>query len=243
MATAVLRIPRRLILLLLALAALAVPASATIQFSYCSSGCSDNTGTGTYGAWKTATGSTGLTFSVSPLTFFAGGLDVNGVFTDTTGTVFTGYSNSSTTTTNSLTLNGTALAQTTNGKFSGIEITLPSNTYAFAMIISTVTGFGSPFVELNDLNLNAANFSLTVPNGGPAQFFGFLSDTPITSLFIGNLDNLSGKVQINSFELGELSSDTSAVPEGSSLGLMGGGLLLLGLLRRRGRIQKPDGIA
>jgi len=106
-----------------------------------------------------------------------------------------------------------------------------------------VTGFGSPFVELNDLNLNAANFSLTVPNGGPAQFFGFLSDTPITSLFIGNLDNLSGKVQINSFELGELSSDTSAVPEGSSLGLMGGGLLLLGLLRRRGRIQKPDGIA
>ena len=45
--------------------------------------------------WQTATGSAGLSFSMSPLTFAAGGLS-SGVFTDTSGTIFTGYSGAST---------------------------------------------------------------------------------------------------------------------------------------------------
>jgi hypothetical protein len=183
---------------LLALAALSVPASATIQFSYCSSGCS-STG-GSYGSWDTATGSAGLVFSGSPITFSAGGLS-SGIYTDATGSVFTGYSNS--TNTDSLAVSGTALAQTVNGGNSGIEITLPANTYAFAMILTTVSGFGSPYVELNDRIVNNSNYSMVVPSGGTQEFFGILSDTAITSIFLGNIstDNLSGKVQIDSFEL------------------------------------------
>lgn len=225
-------IPKRLTIFLTALAALSVPASATIQFSYCSSGC-NSTG-GDYSAWDTATGSSGLVFSDSPISFTAGGLS-GGIYSDGTGVMFTGYSNSSTATTDSLTLNGTALAQTINGQYSGIEITLPSNTYAFAMILSTVSGYGDQAVELNDLNLNSANFTVAVPSGG-STFFGFLSDTPITSIFVGNTDNISGNLQINSFELGA----PAPTPEISSLAFIGTGLLAIGLLRRRGLIQKPN---
>lgn len=224
---------KRLTILLLALTALTVPASATIQFSYCSSGCS-STG-GDYGSWATATGSAGLVFSGSPITFSAGGLS-SGVYTDGTGTVFTGYSNA--TNTDNLTLSGTALAQTVNGGNSGIEITLPSGTYAFAMILTTVSGFGSPYVELNDRIVNNSNYSMVVPSGGTQEFFGILSDTAITSLFLGNIstDNLSGKVQIDSFELGA----PAPTPEVSSLVSLGTGLVLVGFLLRRRRIQKPD---
>ncbi len=232
MTIARLPIPKRLTIFVLALTALTVPASATIQFSYCSSGCSSSGGS--YGAWDTATGSSGLVFSGSPITFSGAGLN-SGIYTDGTGTVFTGYSNSSTTTTDSLTLNGATLAQTTNGHYSGIEITLPSNTYAFAMVLSTVSSFGDQAVELNDLLLNNANFTVAVASGG-TQFFGFLSDTPITSLFVGNTDNLSGKLQINSFELGA----PAPTPEVSSLVSIGTGLILCGYLGRRRRIQKPD---
>ena len=211
-------------ILILALAALVAPAYATIQYSYCTSGCA-STG-GDYANWQTAPGSAGLTFSMSPLTFAAGGLG-GGVFTDTTGALFTGYSNA--TTTNSLTLNGTALAQTTNGTNSGINLALPANTYAVAFMLATVSGFGSQQIVLNGLDVFSTNYSITVPNATSPQFFGILSDTPITSLFVGNLGNLDGRVQINSFELGQ----AAPTPEGSSLGLIGGGLVVIALMRRR----------
>ena len=237
MTIARLPILKRLTILMLALAALTVPASATIQFSYvASSGCS-STG-GSYGAWDTATGSSGLVFSGSPITFSAGGLS-SGIYTDVaTGAVFTGYSNSSTTTTDSVTLNGATLAQTTNGHYSGIEITLPSNTYAFRddplrrYRTSATRRCG---VE-RDLLLNNANFNVGVPWNGGTQFFGFLSNTPITSLFVGNTDNFSGSLQINSFELGA----PTPTPEVSSLVSIGTGLILFGYLLRRRRIEKPD---
>ena len=223
------RIPKRLALFALALVGLAVPASATITFTYCSSGCS-STG-GSFSSWQSATGSSGLVFSGAPITFSAGGLS-SGVYTDGTGTGFTGYSNA--TNTDNLTLSGTALAQTINGPNSGIQINLPTNTYAFAMIITTVSGFGSPFVELNDRILNNSNYSMVVPSGGTPEFFGFLSDTAISSLFIGNM-GAGGNVQINSFELGSAGGGSSA-PETSSVVLLGSGLMVLGFLRRRRRI-------
>jgi hypothetical protein len=232
----------KLTIFLLVLAALAAPAFAGIQYSYCNSGCSDNTGTGTYAAWQTAAGSAGLIFSTSPATFFAGGLDGNGIFTDASETLFAGYSNA--TNPNGLTIAGNALAQTVTGTGSGIQITLPSNTYAIAFILSTVSGFGSPYIELNDRNLANSNYSVVISNSSTSEFFGILSDAPIASLFIGNIENFSGKVQINSFELGQLGggdSGGSETPELSSLSLIGTGLVLVGFLRRRGRIQKPNG--
>jgi hypothetical protein len=217
---------RRAAISILALAALAIPASATITYSYCTSGCA-STG-GDYSSWQTASGSAGLTFSMSPLTFAGGGLS-GGVFTDTTGAIFTGYSNA--TTTNSLTISGTALAQTTNGTNSGIDVLLPSNTYAVAFMLATVSGFGSQQIVLNGRDVFSTNFSISVPNATTPQFFGILSNAPITSIFVGNLGNLDGKVQINSFELGQ----AAPTPEGSTLALIGAGLVAIALARKRRR--------
>jgi hypothetical protein len=210
-------------LFILALAVLALPASATITYSYCSSGCS-STG-GDYSSWQSATGSSGLSFSMSPLTFAPAGLDVNGVFTDSSGTIFTGYNGAST---DALTLSGTSLAQTLGGTGTGVQISLPSNTYAIALMLTTVSGFGSPMIELNDRNLSASNYQIVIPSSTSPQFFGILSDTPINSIFVGNL-GLGGAVQINSFELGQ----SSPTPEAPTLALIGSGLVGLALIRRR----------
>src|SRR5258705_13607198 len=76
------------LILLVALAALARPVSATITYTSCSSGCGSPSGT--YAVWQTASGSAGLTFSMSPATF-AGGNLLDGGISDPTGTVLTGY--------------------------------------------------------------------------------------------------------------------------------------------------------
>src|SRR5262249_35637918 len=144
----------------------------------------------------------------------------------------TGYSNA--TTSNALTTSGTTLAQTVNGTGSGIQITVPANTYAVAFILTTVSGFGSPLIELGDRIVANANYQMSIP-GGSALFFGILSDTPLTSLFVGNNSNLDGKVQINSFELGQ--GGGAQTPELSSLALIGTGLVSLGLLRRKRRLH------
>lgn len=224
---------RRAGFFVLALITLAMPVSATVLYSYCSSGCA-STG-GNYSSWQTAPGAAGLTFSLSPLTFAPAGLSA-GVFTDPTGTVFTGYSNAITT--NTLTLNGTALAQTTTGANSGIDVVLPADTYAVAFMLATVSGFGSQQVVLNGRDVFSTNYSIAVPNATSPQFFGIVSDTPITSIFVGNLGNLDGRVQINSFELGQ----TAPTPEASSMALIGAGLVAIALVRRRrSRISAASG--
>src|SRR5579872_5256549 len=124
---------------LVALAALARPAYATISYTSCSSGCGSSSGT--YAIWQTASGSAGLTFSMSPETF-AGGNLAGGVYSDPTGTVLTGYNGAPA----SLLLNGTGLEQSVGGGGSGIQIALPSNTYAVAFDLTSATG--SQFTNL-----------------------------------------------------------------------------------------------
>jgi hypothetical protein len=223
------RIILRLTIFVLTLAALAAPVSATITYTSCSSGC--GTSTGTYAIWQTAPGSAGLTFSMSPATFAAGNLS-SGVYTDPSGTVLTGYNGAPT---DNLTLSGTALAQTVSGTGSGIQFALPANTYALAFTITVVSGIGQPMVALNDRNLGGANYQIIIPNSSSPQFFGIISDAPITSIFVGNLSG-GGAPQINSFDLGQ----AAPTPEVSSVTLIGSGLVLLGLLRRR-RVHKPHG--
>lgn len=217
------------LILLIALAALAQTAFATISYTSCTSGCGSTSGT--YAVWQTASGSAGLTFSMSPATF-AGGNLVSGVYSDPTGTVLTGYNGASIDTL--MSVPGTSLVQSLGGGGSGIEINLPANTYAFAMNITTVSGFGSPVVELGDHVLNNANYGIVIPSGGSVQFFAIISDTPLTQLFVGQSTS-GGALQINDFELGE----ATPTPEASSAALIGGGLVLVGVLRRR-RIHKPD---
>jgi hypothetical protein len=220
------------VVLLVALAVLARPVSATITYTSCSSGCSSSSGT--YSVWQTASGSGGLTFSMSPATF-AGGNLVTGVYSDPTGTVLTAYNGASIDTLT--TVSGTSLVQSLGGGGSGFEINLPANTYAFAMSITTLSGFGSPVVEIGDHNLNNANYGIIIPSGGSVQFFAIISDTPLTQLFVGQPTS-GGRLQITDFELGE----ATPTPEASSAALIGGGLVLVGVLRRR-RIHKPDGAA
>jgi hypothetical protein len=218
----------KLTVLVLALAGLAVPASATITYTSCSSGCSSTTGT--YAIWQTASGSDGLTFSMSPATFALADL-VSGVYTDPTGTVFTGYSGASI---DNLAVSGSALAQTISGTGSAIQLTLPANTFAVAFTITTVSGFGDPMVAVNNSNLSGSNYTIVIPNSSSTEFFGLISSTAINSIYVGNLGS-GGAPQINDFELGQ----SSPTPEVPSVALIGSGLVLFGLLRRR--VHKPDG--
>ena len=221
----------KVVLIFLTLTAAVRPAAATISYTSCSSGCSSSSGT--YAVWQTAPGSAGLTFSMSPATF-AGGNLVSGVYTDPTGTVLTGYTGSGAIDTLT-SVSGTSLLQSVGGSGAGIEIALPANTYAFAMSITTLSGFGSPVVELGDHVLNNANYQIIIPSGGSVQFFAIISSTPLTELFVGQ-SNGGGRLQINNFELGQV----APTPEVSTVALIGSGLVLLGLVRRR-RIHKPDG--
>jgi hypothetical protein len=222
----------KLTFLVLLLAALAAPSSASsIVYTSCSSGCS--TASGTYASWQSAPGSAGLSFSTSPDTFVPGNLS-GGVYTDPNGTLLTGYSGASTIDT-AMTISGSSLLQSVGGGGAGIEIVLPANTYAVAFSITTLAGFGSPMVELGDHNLSNSNYQIVIPSPGGAsnvQFFAIISTTPLTELFVGQA--LGGHLQLNDYEIGQ----ESPTPELSSVSLMGSGLLLLGLLRRR--IHKPN---
>ncbi len=231
---------RGIFLCAIAAGILALPARATITYTYCSSGCS-STG-GTYSSFETAPGTTGLAFS-SPITFISGDLSGTPAFyTDTsTGATFTGYTNStgnannSSNTLSALNVSGTNLNMGINGTGSGIQITLPANTYAFAMVVSASTGGASTqMLELGDRIVNNANYELSITSVGNQVFFAIVSDTPLTTLFLGNPNSFSGDVQIQSFELGDL----APTPEPTTAFLIGGGLTGLGLLRRRQRTTR-----
>ncbi len=226
---------RDVLMSIVALAGLAAPAHANITYTYCDSGCNDNTGTKSYTDWQSATGATGLSFS-TPITFLSGGLDVSGVYTDAgTGTVFTGYNGSNVD--GSVAVLGTALAQGNNGSNTGFEIKLPANTYAFAVFIGSCSsglcnnlGFALYAIGQGDHTSFGTNYSLTVPGGGSSQFFGIVSDTPLDYLFISSSPN-SPKIGINSFEVGAAAD--APTPEVSTFLLIGSGLVLMRFLRRR----------
>ncbi len=231
---------RRFALTILGFALGAIPASATISYTYCTSGCS-STG-GSYAAWQTAPGATGLAFS-SPGTFVSAGLAGSGIYTDwSTGTMFTNYTSGGSVDTLTSVSNG-YLVQGNYGTNTGFEIDLPANTYAFAMFVagcnSTCTGFpfGLATVGLGTHGSYGSSYNLTLPAAGPAQFFGIVSTTPITSIFLASAYN-NAYLGLSSFEIGEGSEMTSA-PEVSTFITMGAGLLGLYFLRRRTLFVRP----
>jgi hypothetical protein len=217
----------KLILLALLLGTLAAPTYASIAYTSCSGGCS--TSSGTYTSWQAAPGSSSLSFSPSPETFAAANLS-GGVYADPNGTILTGYSGANIDL--AMSVLGSSLLQMATGTGSGIEILLPANTYAVAFNVTTLagSGFTNLWVALGDHNVNGTNYNVSIGSGGSVQFFGITSTTPLTELFIGPIGG-GGRLQLNDFEIGE-------TPEVSTVTMMGSGLLLLALLRRR--IHKPN---
>lgn len=210
----------------------AIPASATI--TYCNSGCSNSNSGMNYAAFETA--ASAYSFPAAPITFISGGLGGSpAVYTDSSGTVFTGYNG---TTQESLSVSGTALAQPGGASGSGhsIGITLPANTYSFAMVVGA-SGFANPYVELvnSPSNFNTSgNFQLLISNSGDSEFFGIISTTPIASIFVGDLTFGDHALTIQSFAPGE-------TPEAATFLTMGGGLIGLYLFRRR-RLQRDSNV-
>jgi hypothetical protein len=172
---------------------------------------------------------------MSPTTFAAGNL-VGGVYTDGSGTVFTGFNGASIDTL--MSVSGSSLLEGANGVGTGIEILLPANTFALALNF-TMTGssFSTYYEAVGDHNVSGTNYSVNVIGAGSNEFFAITSTTPISSLFIGP-NSSAGHLQINDFEIGQ----TAAVPEVSTIVLIGSGLVLLGLVRRN-RVPKPRGIS
>lgn len=216
----------RFILSMLGFAIAAVPASATITYSYCTSGCSASGGS--YTALQSATGATGLAFG-SLTTFVAAGLSGSPVtYTDgTSGATFNGFNGS---TPDSLNVSGTQLLQTVGGSLTSIQLVLPANTYAIGMMVSASV-YSFPWFELvnsvGSVGPSYEQYQLNVP-GGTSEFFGIVSDAPISSIFIWNASGSSGLLSIQSFELGE----ESPAPEAGTFFTMGGGLLGLYFCRR-----------
>lgn len=238
----------RFVLVVLGLALIAIPASATITYSYCTSGCT-STG-GSYAAWQAQPSATGLAFT-SLISFVAAGLNATtGIYTDTgvgtggTGTVFTNFSSGGSVDTGTQVKNGAFVQGFSFGTATGFEIDLPANTYAFAMTGSdcssaacTTIVFNLATVGLGTQSSHGTDYSLTVPAGGPGQFFGIISDVPISSLFFASGGN--NLLSINSVELGE----ASPTAEGGTFLLVGGGLIALYFCRRRRRARQRPAIA
>ena len=223
---------RAFTLSVLILAALATPAFATIQFSYCNMGYSNTNAGMTYAAFQAVT--SGLTFPVSPITFSSANLSGGGIYTDpTTGAIFTGFNN---TTQQALVISGTSLAETgTNGQDRPIQIDLPANTYAIAMFVSSVSGFAGPYAGINTtltaFNASGSDYELSIASSSSSVFFGLVSDTPITQLFIGSPFSGNSALRVLDFQTGQ-NLPVTETPEASTLAMIGSGLLLVRFLRR-----------
>jgi hypothetical protein len=235
---------RDVLISIVTLVGLAAPAHATL--TYCNSGCTtfNNNSGMTYTTFGATAVGLGDAMS-SPITFVSGGLDGSGVYTDAgTGTVFTGFNG---TTAEALILSGTSLAQTgtngnggnTNGR--SIQIVLPANTYAFAMFVSSTSGFAGPWVELvsspSDFNNSNGNYNMSISSSSDSQFFGIISNTAISSIFIGDLQASQSPVRIQSFEEGGPAD--ASTPEVSTFLSIGSGLILMRFLRRRQQRRRP----
>ena len=216
---------RAVIVSILALGIASVPAFATI--TYCNSACSNSNTGMTYASFETAANP--AMFPGSPITFLSGGLNGSGVYTDASGTIFTGSLNG---VAEALAVSGTALIQTASTSSGqgphSIAITLPSNTYAFGMFVTNASGGSSPNVGLVPVS-SSSDWTLFTNASGSAQFFGIISTTPISNLYIGNVFG-GGPLQLNSFVYG---TESAATPEAPAFLMTGAGLIALQRLARR----------
>src|SRR4029077_10317262 len=108
-----------------------------------------------------------------------------------------------------------------------VTISFPSapGIYAFGIHVTVVSGTGLWCVELTH---GTCNYPLTNASNSAAnvQFFGFVSDTPITAPLFIRPQSFSPTLVISDFQ-------AYSVPEPHTLVMVGLGLVMLGLMRRK----------
>ncbi len=191
---------------------LVAPAEATTSYYQGSSGETQ---------FNTAVG--GLTLLDPALTFSAGDLGSGGLFNASgTGINFLGFDD--------FTFNNPENFNVSSGQLSAqntsevVKITFPgSGIYAFGIHITTVSGGGSWCI---DVTSTGCAYSVVNTSSSNVQFFGVVSDAPITApLYIRA--QISNKIVFTNFEA------FTATPESAASLLVGLGLVILPLIRRR----------
>lgn len=217
---------RKLMIFTLGLAGMVVPGRASLSYYTAS------------GSFDAATSSLSAPYGVEVFDPGAGGF--SGVtYTDaTSGIEFTGLAASDGSQTDDLTVSpGTSAIVQQSGGY--IEITnLPVNTLAIEINIDVPSSYGFFCAQANvsSFNCSGSNGTGTVYVSGPGtvEFMGAVSSgaspVAITNLWLGPASG-NGAPQIDSFEI--FTEATADAPERPTLLLLGGGLILLGLMRRR----------
>jgi hypothetical protein len=201
---------------------LVAPAEATTSYYQGASGSSAET------AFNTAAG--GLTLLDPLLTFSSGDLAAGGLYNASgTGINFLGFDDVNnpgidfTVTTNQLTA-------TQQDQRVRIDFPVATPIYAFGFHITYVAGTATYGSWCVGSTLGSCTYAFNTLSPSDVQFFGFVSDTPVTSSLYIQAAAFAPKVVFTNFE-----AFTDPVPETSTMLLVGLGLVILPLVRRKTR--------
>lgn len=224
---------RKRVIFILGFVLTIVPGQASLTFYTGDSG--GGTLTTAVSNWNTATGLTYLSgdlnfsgsLSGSPATYLDATTDL--LFAGYTGTGSGGSTVNSTQ--NSLTLVSTTLKQANTPPI--IEITgFAPGTTSFAFEYQTNLSNGTFCIGVNVTSFNESgncDGQFGVALSTSTGFVGVTSSVPITSVWLGPTYDQTETLSIVNFDA------PSAAPEASTMLLLGGGLVLVGLLRYRRR--------
>ena len=226
---------RRLLVFILGLVAAIAPARASLSWNIGNN--SNSTLNNAISSWDTASG---FDYLLEDTTFTGTLGGTPSTYTDAlSDALFGGFklSGGANGATDNLAISGTALQQTTSGGI--IEISdFPTSVYAFGAefaLTSYLPGSGFCF-EVNQSSYNQSSNcdnTFAILSSGDVAFVGVVSSVPITSIWVGPSANQTETIQINNFDIP--GQDDSA-PEGSTMVLLGSGLILLGAIRFRKRV-------
>ena len=214
---------RALVPLLASTILLAAPAEATTTYY-----------TGASGEVLFNTAVAGLTL-MDPALIFSGTPDPSGLLNASgTGIDFLGFDDFSSLTPETFTVSSGNLIAAFPGDVT--EITLPAaGIYAFGIHITETSGSGNWCIDLTPTKACAYNVFSSGPTD--AEFFGFVSNTPISAPLYINFTGVNPKSEFTNFEAYNAAADP--VPEPRTMLLVGLGLVILPLVSRKIHRQTP----